>query len=351
MKKRLLVTTATFCGLATLTGCGLIPVKPSVEIDPPKSVTYVSDQPKETQETKEAQAKKEGLVKRELYLIDRNGYVVPQTFQLPKSSSLAKQALEYLVKDGPITDELPNGFQAVLPPNTEVLGVQTQKDGTVIADFSQEFKQYHKEDELKIFQAVTWTLTQFENVKNVKIRVNGKDLNAMPVNKVEIGEGLTREDGINFDKGDIVDVMNSRPVTLYFVSQDEMGETYYVPVTRRISNQEKDSYSAVIRELVKGPSEYSSLVTDFGSDTRLVTNPVYKNGKLTLNFNEGIYGNIAKNMINNDVLQPLVLSLTEQKGVTSIEIQVKGKFTALDQQGKPLSQPVSRPKDVNTKEL
>ncbi|MEH6937847.1 GerMN domain-containing protein [Bacillus sp. JJ664] len=348
MKKRLLVTTATLCGLATLSGCGLIPVKSSNEIDPPKTVTYRSDQP-----SKEVQAGKvqEQTAKRELYLIDRNGYVVPQTFQLPKSTSLAKQALEYLVKDGPVTDQLPNGFQAVLPPNTEVLGVETQKDGTVIADFSTEFKQYHDEDELKVFQAVTWTLTQFENVKKVKIRVNGKNLTAMPINKAQISEGLTRQDGINFDKGDIVDVMNSRPVTLYYVSQDEMGETYYVPVTRRISNAEKDSYTAIVNELVKGPSEYSELVSDFGSDTKLVAEPKYTNGKLTLNFNEGIYGNIAKNMINDDVLQPLVLSLTEQKGVTSIEIQVDGKLTALNQQGKPLSQPVSRPKDVNTKEL
>nr|WP_088043210.1 GerMN domain-containing protein [Bacillus sp. EAC] len=346
MKKKLFVTTVTLCGIATLTGCGLIPVKPSNEIDPPKTVTYRSDQP-----SKEVQAKKEETVKRELYLIDRNGYVVPQTFQLPKSTSLAKQALEYLVKDGPVTDELPNGFQAVLPPNTEVLGVQTQKDGTIIADFSSEFKQYHDVDELKIFQAVTWTLTQFDNVKKVKIRVNGKELSSMPVNKVQIGEGLTREDGINFDKGEIVDVMNSRPVTLYYVSQDEMGETYYVPVTRRISNAEKDSYTAIVNELVKGPSEYTSLVTDFGPDTKLVSQPVFKGGKVILNFNDGIYGNIAKNMINDNVLQPLVLSLTEQKGVKSIEIQVQGKLTALNQQGKPLSQPVSRPKDVNTKEL
>ncbi len=346
MKKRLIVTVATLCGITTLTGCGLVPVKSSKDIDPPKTVVYKSDEP-----SKEVQAKKEQTVKRELYLIDRNGYVVPQTFQLPKSASLAKQALEYLVKDGPVTDELPNGFQAVLPPNTEVLGVQTQKDGTIIADFSSEFKQYRTEDELKVFQAVTWTLTQFDNVTRVKIRVNGKDLASMPVNKAQIGDGLTREDGINFDQGDIVDIMNSRPVTLYYVAQGEMGDTYYVPVTRRISNEEKDAYTAIVNELVKGPSDYSSLVSDFGTDTKLVSQPVFKGGKLILNFNDGIYGNIAKNMINNDVLRPLVLSLTEQKGVKSIEIQVNGKLTALDQQGKPLSQPVSRPKDVNTKKL
>lgn len=346
MKKRLILTTVTFCGLATLAGCDLFPAKNSSEIDPPKTVTYKSDVP-----AKEVQGKKEQTVNRELYLIDRNGYVVPQTFQLPNVTSMAKQALEYLVKDGPVTDELPNGFEAVLPANTEVLGVQTQKDGTVIADFSSEFKQYHAEDELKIFQAITWTLTQFENVNKVKIRVNGKDLTTMPFNKVQIGAGLTRNDGINFDKGDVVDIMNSRPVTLYYVSQGEMGDTYYVPVTRRISNLDTDSYTAIIKELVKGPSDYSSLVTDFGADTKLMSKPLYQNGKLVLNFNEGIFGNIAKNMINNDVLQPLVLSLTEQPGVKSIEIQVNGKLTALDQQGKPLSQPVSRPKDVNTKEL
>ncbi|WP_091022773.1 MULTISPECIES: GerMN domain-containing protein [Bacillaceae] len=345
MKKRLLVTAAAVCGIATMSGCSLLPTKSSTDIDPPKTVVYKSDQP-----SKEV-AKKEETVKRELYLIDRNGYVVPQTFQLPKSTSLAKQALEYLVKDGPVTDELPNGFQAVLPPNTEVLGVQTQKDGTIIADFSPEFKQYRAEDELKVFQAVTWTLTQFDNVTKVKIRVNGKELASMPINKAQIGDGLTRDDGINFDKGDIVDIMNSRPVTLYYVSQGEMGDTYYVPVTTRISNAQTDSYSAIVNELVKGPSEYSNLVSDFGTDTKLVSQPVFKGGKLVLNFNDGIYGNIAKNMINNDVLQPLVLSLTEQKGVKSIEIQINGKLTALDQQGKPLSQPVSRPKDVNTKKL
>src|SRR5699024_12319256 len=54
---------------------------------------------------------------RQLYLIDVNGMVVPQTLELPNidSNEVAKQVLEYLVKDGPVTSILPNGFQAVLP--------------------------------------------------------------------------------------------------------------------------------------------------------------------------------------------------------------------------------------------
>src|SRR5699024_402390 len=62
-------------------------------------------------------------VKRELYLIDADGMVAPQTVELPKSEQVATQAMEYLVKGGPVTDILPNGFEAVLPQGTEILGL------------------------------------------------------------------------------------------------------------------------------------------------------------------------------------------------------------------------------------
>jgi germination protein M len=345
MKKQLLVV-SVFASAISLAGCNMVPSSSTKEIDPPKTVTYVSDQP-----SKETDAKQNQTIDRELYLIDHNGYVVPRSFHLPKEEGMAKQALGYLVKDGPVTDQLPNGFQAVLPANTEVLGVDTQKDGTCVVNFSSEFKQYRPQDELKIFQSLTWTLTQFDNIKRVKIQVEGKAINQMPVNKTEIDQGLSREDGINFDRASVVDIMNSKPVTVYFLSQNNAGDTYYVPVTRRISNDEVDSYTAIIKELVKGPSDYSNLVSDFDPDTKLVSKPEYQHGKLILNFNEGIFGNIAKNMINDNVLNPLVLSLTEQPGVNSLEIQVNGKKEALNQQGKLISSPVTRPKDVNTKDM
>ena len=59
-------------------------------------------------------------MKTELYLIDKSGYVVPQTLELPKSEAVAKQALDYLVDNGPVTDKLPNGFRAVIPADTQI---------------------------------------------------------------------------------------------------------------------------------------------------------------------------------------------------------------------------------------
>lgn len=59
---------------------------------------------------------------RELYLVDKNGYVVPQTLAVPtsKANEVMQQTLEYLVKDGPVTNLLPNGFRAVIPANTSM---------------------------------------------------------------------------------------------------------------------------------------------------------------------------------------------------------------------------------------
>ena len=76
------------------------------------------------EEGKETSAKKEeateNSVMTELYLIDKNGYVVSQSIPLPGKESVAKQALEHLVVNGPVQEVLPNGFRAVIPADTQV---------------------------------------------------------------------------------------------------------------------------------------------------------------------------------------------------------------------------------------
>ena len=85
-------------------------------------------------------------------------------------------------------------------------------EGVAVVDFSKEFKNYQKEDEQKILQAITWTLTQFDSVDKVQLRINGKDLKEMPVNGTPISNGLSRASGINLDTGDVVDITNQKPL-------------------------------------------------------------------------------------------------------------------------------------------
>ncbi|MEH7116598.1 GerMN domain-containing protein [Neobacillus vireti] len=329
-----------------LSGCGLFNTETQKKIDPPKTVTV-----KEGAVSKETMAKEKEVakntVKTELYLIDKDGYVVPQTLALPKTTSVAKQALQYLVANGPVTDMLPNDFRAVLPEDTD-MSVDINKDnGVATVNFSKEFKNYQPEDEQKILQSVTWTLTQFDNIKSVKLKMNGHELTEMPVNGTPVSENLSRATGINIDNTDVVDITNTKPVTVYYMGGEE-GSYYYVPVTRRISNAEKDNYAAVVNELIKGPSAKSSLVSEFMSDVKLLDAPKYENGTVTLNFNKNIFDSFKEKEISQSLLDTLVLSLTEQQGVEKVAVEVDGKTGILNDKGKKVSEPVTRPEKVNT---
>lgn len=323
-----------------------------MEEETPQEVTYVDEGALEQNTTTTEQAENnqekaaEETYSRELYLLDKNGYVVPQTVTLPKTQEVAKQALEYLVDGGPISNLLPNGFRAVLPAGTMVNGVNLQTDGTLVVDFSKEFSNYNAEDEMKILQAITWTLTQFDTVNKVKIQINGYDKNTMPVNGTPINEGTSRANGINFDNGEVVDVVNSKAITLYFLAQNG-DNTYYVPVTRRIEKNE-ENYVAAVNELIKGPNALSGLYTELHDDIALVEEPLYENGVVTLDFNEGILSSLQGTALSQNILNELVFSLTELDGVESVAIKVNGDEKVMNEQGAEISAPVSRPKSVNT---
>lgn len=349
-KKAVVVTAATLATTVFLSGCGLFGGEEKKKIDPPQGVTLMENgealDENVTTETKEnGKEAVETSIQTELYLIDKNGYVVSQTMELPKTESVAKQALEYLVVNGPVEQMLPNGFRAVLPADTQM--TLNIKDGTATVDFSKEFATYKKEDEKRILQAVTWTLTQFDSIDEVKLQMNGTPLEAMPVNGTPIGEELSRADGINVDNSDVVDITNTKAVTVYYIGGEE-GAYYYVPVTKRVSNDQKDNITAIVNELVEGPAYASNLLSDFQSGVKLLDEPKIEDGKVTLNFNESIFGSLEEKMVSEHLLNSLVLSLTEQEGVKSVALTVNGKADVLSEKGEKLAEPVTRPEKVNT---
>ncbi|MGB7998994.1 MAG: GerMN domain-containing protein [Anaerobacillus sp.] len=343
--------------ILTISGCGFGFEKSLKEIDPPK-VDYV-EEGKQLDDNDSAAVKDESsaeeatgeeqteattsMTTRQLYLLDANGMVVPQSVQLPAVEGAAKQALEYLVVDGPITEMLPNGFKAVLPAGTVVQGID-QVDDTLVVDFSNEFKDYAAENEKQVLEAVTWTLTQFDGVKKVKIQINGYDQTEMPVNGTPIGESFSRANGINHEMGNVVDVSNSEDITVYFMAQSD-DYSYYVPVTKRMEGVSND-VKGVLKGMMEGPPVNSGLFTQLSKDVKLL-NAKEEDGLLTLDFNEAILNGSEEQVLQQDLLNSLVLSLTEQPEVEKVAITVDGHPEVLDESGKTLSEPVSRPVDVN----
>lgn len=337
----------TLAGVLTasmvLTGCGLFG-KDKESVDPPGEVTHMQEG-EDAETTSETAKETADMEMRDLYLVDKNGYVVAQSIPLPKTESVAKQVLSYLVTDGPISEVIPNGFRTVIPAGTEV-DVDI-KDGVAVVDFSEEFSDYDEADEQNILQSITWTLTQFDSVDSVELKVNGYALNEMPVGETPISEeGLTRADGINTDVSNVADITNTRPVTVYYLAQAE-DDPYYVPVTKRISNTEKDDVAAVINQLVDGPGLQSALSTALFNGVKLLEEPTVEDGNVVLDFNESILEDSDSNIISDATLSSIVLSLTEQADIESVSIKVNGKDEIVNEDGEALTAPVNRPEKVN----
>ena len=146
------------------------------------------------------------------------------------------------------------------------------------------------------------------------------------------------------DSGDIT---NTRPVTVYYIG-GEKEQYYYVPVTKRVSNNEQDNITAVVNKLIDGPNVSSKLLNEFRAEVKLLDDAQVKDGLVTLDFNESIYNSFEEKRISEHVLNTLVLSLTEQPGIEGVAVTVNGKADLVDEEGKKLTEPVTRPEKVNT---
>ncbi|MFC7061603.1 GerMN domain-containing protein [Halobacillus seohaensis] len=303
----------------------------------------------EGEEGEEEEGETTGSVQRELYLLDSNGMVVPQTIELPASKEVASQALEYLVKDGPVTELLPSGFGAVLPAGTQIQGVNLKEDGTAIVDVSKEFEEYQAEDEEAILQAMTYTLTQFESVKSIKLWINGYEQDTMPVSGTPITGGVSRSNGINLQESAVNDLVNSEPVTVYYPSQQDGQEVYQVPVTTRVTDQE-DLYTSVVQTLLNGPDLGTSLLQPF-NDGAEVSNTELNDGVLTVTFNEALLTGEETKALSDEALASLVMSLTNLPDVESVDIKVDGVEQVMNEAGELLSEPVTQTDVQNAKSL
>lgn len=328
-----------------LSGCGLFgPEKEATSIDAPPQSEIALDE-MDTIPTAD-QGATDGVVQgstdRTVYLLDANGYVVPVSLALPKVEGSAKQVLSYMVKGGPIESMLPNGFSAVLPEKTKVLGMTINKDGVATVDFSKEFTQYDPKDEKRIMDAVSRALTEFKTVKNVQIWINGKALTEMPVNNTPLSQ-LDRNNGVNLELGEGAIPGRTTPVTVYFQGQLDDKRTYYVPVTRLIPETENVA-KAVVEELINGPKEGSALFSSLLRTTK-VLDITQESGAIMVNFSNDILKYDNGKEASPEALESLVLSLTESTGVNKVQLLVEGK--PLTSGTFDFTKPVNRPVQIN----
>jgi spore germination protein GerM len=117
--------------------------------------------------------------------IDRDGQILQSrvTRRIPVSDSPLVDALNVMIT-GPTADELNRGILNLIPKNTKILSA-TVRGSTAYISFSEDFlfNTFGVEGYVAQLRQIVWTTTEFSNVSDVQILIEGRRLDYL-------GEGI-----------------------------------------------------------------------------------------------------------------------------------------------------------------
>lgn len=272
-------------------------------IDPPQ-VDYLSSHDAGTISTAKTR-------KATLFVEDPQGNVVPWPLALPQTDAPLKQTLQFMAKGGPSQSILPEGFTAVLPAGSEVLGINVIKDQKLaIVDFSAEFTQYDEGHERSLLEALTWAVTQFPEIELVQLRVEGMPLRKMPKNGTPLEQPLSRAIGINIEKQPEVPWSQAIPVTIYRPVHHGERIFYFVPTTQMM-NRTEPLPNRVLQLLIDGRAKVLAVEQDEES--------------IRVNLDHVLFTEGMMETEKTAILQAMALSLGDYTEASKLHLTVGGK--------------------------
>ena len=179
-----------------------------------------------------------------------------------------------------------------------------------------------EEDSLKLIESLVYSITELENINKVNISVEGNNLETYPNTSKKLSQPLTRDIGINKEY-DYTSLKDLTKVTIYYQELiDE--ETYYVPVTKYLNNEEnKDKINIIVEELTTSYIYEDNLRSILNDNVELIGKEFVDNDLLILDFNNALFDNDSK--IKEEVLYMLSSSAFANYDVNTVSFRVDGK--------------------------
>ena len=257
-----------------------------------------------------------------IYLLDNNDYLSRTKISVDNTSTItkSKDLIEGLTINGKKQDIIPNGFKSLLPKNTSILNI-TLNNKILKIDFSKQFNDVSKEYEEKLIESLTYTLTSIDGIDKIEIYVEGKKLTNMPNSNTKLPEYLDKNYGIN-KQYELTSLSNIDSYTIYYVFNYN-DNTYYTPVTKYINNEKQDKVKIIIDELATSLAYESNLMSYLDTNVKLLDYEIIDE-KIKLNFNESILSDITNNVILEEVMYTIGLSLCDELEIEKVIFEVDG---------------------------
>lgn len=248
-----------------------------------------------------------------IYLKDSNNYIsrVSTILTSKTEEDKIKEIISILTIGS--NKYIREGFTKVIPKNTKIISVNII-DKLVKINFNRNILNVDINDEVKMLEAIVYSLTSLENIEYVSIYVEGELLTHLPNSKTRLNPVLDRSIGIN-KEFNITEINNTSKTTIYYLSKYK-DFYYYVPVTK-ISNEDISKIEIIIKELSSSKMLNTNLITYLNSNTELLS---YNetDDSLLLNFNESILSDITTNNILEEVTYSINLSIKDNYDISQV---------------------------------
>ena len=206
-------------------------------------------------------------------------------------------------------------LRQTIPANIKVNSFK--KNGAYLyVDFSEEYKALKPEEELLIRAAIVKTLTQVQNCTIVAFTVNSEPL--LYSDDTLVG-GMTADSFVE-NPGKQINSSVETTLTLYFASKDGTKlekESRTVHYSTNVSMEK-----LIVEQLIEGPKKSGKLST-VPSTTKIISVTV-ADGVCYVNLSDSFKNNQNPEVTEEVVLYSIVNSLTEQQGVSKVQISING---------------------------
>ena len=269
--------------------------------------------------------------RRKIYLLSNDNIIVPVTVSFDKKQGLAEE-LYYVVSLLKEDSNIHSDLKGVINKNTSITEL-VLKDKSITVGFSKEFLDYTVNNELRIIESIVWTLSQYDEIDCVNIKVDGELLTKMPLGKTPLPKDMNKDIGINNHV--FPGMLAAKRVVTYYVKKIGNNE-FYVPVS---NNLNEDSVSVFLElSKAKTPIIYGLKVSKYLRETEIVS--ITENDNI-IEFELTTSCLIEENLVDYDVFHALQVSISSYKEDSVVSITINGDTLMVDGMQDNESIPVS----------
>lgn len=247
-----------------------------------------------------------------IYTLNEDNYVSKGYIYVSKdltSLEKVKTLIDTMIEKNNKNALLPSYFKPILPQNTKVLSVELENK-IIKINFSSEFLNVSDSQLEKMVEAITYTLTEIDDINGVEIYVEGELLKYVS-NMKNIPTILTKDIGIN-KKYEITSNNNISKIVLYFLGENDN----LIPITKYV-NDDREKIEIIVESLSNNYIFYDNLISVLSYNLKLEDYEICDD-TLTLVFNDFIYDNLEEKIVNEDLIDIISYSVFDNYDVSKV---------------------------------